>query len=150
MTVLHNIPPVYNRESRILILGSFPSVKSREGEFFYHHPQNRFWQVLSAVLGCPAPGSIDEKKAMLTSHGIALWDVIASCEITGFQRQQHPAPPSPTTSAASRQKRTCGPFSATDRRLSACTGVSSRRLWIFPPPLCPPPAPPTPHGLLRG
>ena len=83
MTALHNIPPVYNRASRILILGSFPSVKSREGRFFYHHPQNRFWQVLSAVLGCPVPGSVEEKTAMLLAHGVALWDVIASCEITG-------------------------------------------------------------------
>ena len=83
MTALHNIPPVYNRASRILILGSFPSVKSREGRFFYHHPQNRFWQVLAAVLGCPVPGSVEEKTAMLLAHGVALWDVIASCEITG-------------------------------------------------------------------
>lgn len=83
MTAQHNIPPVYDQSSRILILGSFPSVKSREGQFFYHHPQNRFWQVLAAVLGCPVPSSIEEKKAMLIDHGIALWDVIASCEITG-------------------------------------------------------------------
>lgn len=81
--VMHNIPPLYNADSRILILGSFPSVKSRAGQFFYHHPQNRFWKVLAGVLDCPVPGSIDEKRAMLLSHGIAVWDVIASCEITG-------------------------------------------------------------------
>ena len=83
MTARHNIPPVWDGRSRVLILGSFPSVKSREGQFFYHHPQNRFWRVLAAVLGCEVPGTIPEKKAMLLAHGVALWDVIASCEITG-------------------------------------------------------------------
>ncbi|MGN0478623.1 MAG: DNA-deoxyinosine glycosylase [Hominenteromicrobium sp.] len=83
MPVLHNIPPVFDENSRILILGSFPSVKSREGEFFYHHPQNRFWRVLAAVYGCEAPASVEEKRAFLLRHGAALWDVIASCEITG-------------------------------------------------------------------
>ena len=79
----HNIPPVWNEESRVLILGSFPSVKSREGRFFYHHPQNRFWKVLAAVLDCPVPKTVEEKTAMLLQNRIALWDVIASCEITG-------------------------------------------------------------------
>ena len=83
MPVLHNIPPVFDENSRILILGSFPSVKSRKGEFFYHHPQNRFWRVLAAVSGEETPGTIPEKRAFLLEHGIALWDVIASCEITG-------------------------------------------------------------------
>lgn len=81
--VLHEIQPVYNLESEILILGSFPSVKSREGEFFYHHPQNRFWKVLSGVLQCELPVTIAEKKQMLLTHHIAVWDVIASCTITG-------------------------------------------------------------------
>lgn len=80
---IHPIPPVYDSRSRVLILGSFPSVKSREEGFFYGHPQNRFWKVLSAVLGCSVPLSIGEKKQMLLDHGIALWDVIASCEIVG-------------------------------------------------------------------
>ena len=79
----HPFPPLFDAQSRILILGSFPSVKSREGQFFYHHPQNRVWKVLAAVLEVPVPGSIEEKAAMLHSHHIALWDVIASCEITG-------------------------------------------------------------------
>ena len=82
MTAEHNIPPVWDERSRILILGSFPSVKSREGQFFYHHPRNRFWRVLAAVLGCEVPGTIPEKKAMLLAHGVALWDVIASCDET--------------------------------------------------------------------
>ena len=83
MTQYHNIPPVYDKNSKILILGSFPSVKSREAKFFYGHPQNRFWKVLSAVLGCDCPVTAEEKKAMLLSHNIAVWDVIGSCEIMG-------------------------------------------------------------------
>ena len=81
--VIHEIPPVWNENSRVLILGSFPSVKSREGRFFYNHPQNRFWKVLAAILDCPVPRTIEEKKQMLLSHGIAVWDVIASCQIQG-------------------------------------------------------------------
>ena len=78
-TVTHPIPPVFDSASRILILGSFPSVKSREGHFFYH----RFWKTLAGILAVPVPGSIDEKKEFLLSHHIALWDVIASCSIEG-------------------------------------------------------------------
>ena len=81
--ISHPIPPVFDRHSKILILGSFPSVKSREALFFYGHPQNRFWKVTSSVFGTPEPHTIDEKKAFLLSHGIAVWDVIASCDITG-------------------------------------------------------------------
>lgn len=79
----HNIPPIWNEHSQVLILGSFPSVKSREGRFFYHHPQNRFWKVLAAVLDYPVSKTVEEKTAMLLQNRIALWDVIASCEITG-------------------------------------------------------------------
>ena len=81
--VIHNIPPVFDKNSEILILGSFPSVKSREAEFFYGHKQNRFWKVTSAVFGCNVPETIDEKKRFLLENRIALWDVIARCEITG-------------------------------------------------------------------
>jgi hypoxanthine-DNA glycosylase len=81
--VKHTIPPVWDENSRVLILGSFPSVKSREQQFFYGHKQNRFWRVIAGVLNCPVPQSIDEKKEMLLSHNIAVWDVIASCTITG-------------------------------------------------------------------
>ena len=80
---IHNIPPVYDKNSRILILGSFPSVKSREAEFFYGHPQNRFWRVLASIVGVETPSSTEEKREFLLSHGIAVWDVIASCEIEG-------------------------------------------------------------------
>jgi len=79
----HPFPPLYNENSKILILGSFPSVKSREKMFFYGHPQNRFWKVLSSVFGCAVPETIEEKKKLLLENGVALWDVIASCEITG-------------------------------------------------------------------
>lgn len=81
--ITHPIPPVYNKESRILILGSFPSVKSREGAFFYHHPQNRFWKVISALCRETLPTTIEEKKWLLLRNKIALWDVIESCEIVG-------------------------------------------------------------------
>ncbi len=81
--MIHTIDPVYDEHSTILILGSFPSVKSREQQFFYGHKQNRFWKVLAQVLKCDVPADIPQKKAMLTEHHIAVWDVIASCEITG-------------------------------------------------------------------
>lgn len=81
--ILHPIPPVYDSSSRILILGSFPSVKSREGCFFYHHPQNRFWKVLAAVLSQPVPETVEDKKKFLLKNHIAVWDVIASCTIEG-------------------------------------------------------------------
>ena len=79
----HNIPPEYGPLSRILILGSFPSVRSREEGFFYAHPQNRFWRVLAAVTGRDVPVSVDEKKELLSQSRIALWDVTASCAIEG-------------------------------------------------------------------
>ena len=83
MTEIHSIPPVYDQYSRVLILGSFPSVRSREVGFFYGHPQNRFWTTLSHVLGSEKPQTVEEKRAFLQTNGSALWDVIASCEITG-------------------------------------------------------------------
>lgn len=81
--VVHAIPPVFDRHSRILILGSFPSVQSRKGQFFYHHPRNRFWAVLSLALGEPQPETVEEKRAFLLRNRLAVWDVIASCEIQG-------------------------------------------------------------------
>ena len=81
--IRHPIPPLYDEHSGILILGSFPSVKSRETAFFYGHPQNRFWKVLSRVLEAPTPETIPEKREFLLSHKVAVWDVIASCEIRG-------------------------------------------------------------------
>lgn len=81
--VIHPIEPVYDAASQVLILGSFPSVRSREEKFFYGHPQNRFWKVLAAVFGCEVPQSVEEKRTFLLAHHIALWDVIASCEVHG-------------------------------------------------------------------
>ena len=80
---VHPIPPLFDQNSEILILGSFPSVKSREVGFFYGHKQNRFWRVTAALCGCGVPATIEEKKAMLLSHHFALWDVIRSCKIRG-------------------------------------------------------------------
>lgn len=81
--ILHPIPPVFDADSRILILGSFPSVRSREEGFFYGHPRNRFWAVLSRLLEEPLPATVEEKKAFLLRSRIALWDVIQSCTLTG-------------------------------------------------------------------
>lgn len=81
--IYHPIKPLYDNNSEILILGSFPSVKSREQMFFYGHPQNRFWKVTAAVFGDEVPQTIEEKKVFLLKNRVALWDVIASCEISG-------------------------------------------------------------------
>lgn len=81
--IIHPIKPLYNENSRILILGSFPSVKSREQMFFYGHPQNRFWSLAAKIFSCEVPKSVDEKKKLALKHGIAMWDVISSCEIEG-------------------------------------------------------------------
>ncbi len=81
MTQIHNIKPLFNSSSAILILGSFPSVKSREGRFFYHHPQNRFWRVLSAVMQKDTPETVGQKREFLLNSRIALWDVVCSCDI---------------------------------------------------------------------
>lgn len=82
-TVYHNFEPLYQPDSKILLLGSIPSPKSREQGFFYGHPQNRFWRVLAAVCRQAVPQTIEEKRALCTAHHIALWDVLASCEIKG-------------------------------------------------------------------
>lgn len=81
--ITHPIPPLYNENSRVLILGSFPSRASRSAAFFYGHPRNRFWQIIARVTGDPTPQSTDEKRALALRHGIALWDTIASCDIRG-------------------------------------------------------------------
>lgn len=82
----HEFPPVYDENSRILILGSFPSVKSRKQQFYYGHPQNRFWRVIYAAAASEEerfPKTVPDRRAFLLRHGIALWDVIAECEIVG-------------------------------------------------------------------
>ena len=81
--ITHEFEPIFDERSRILILGTLPSVKSREGQFYYHHPQNRFWKVLAKICKTEPPATIAEKKAMLLEHGIAIWDVVQSCDIIG-------------------------------------------------------------------
>lgn len=93
--VTHTFEPVFDEHSRILILGTFPSVKSRENRFYYGHPQNRFWKVLAGVIALQhaqertaaatiaVPQTVEEKKAFLLEHHIAIWDVIAGCDIVG-------------------------------------------------------------------
>lgn len=82
MRVFHELEPIYDLDSKILILGSFPSVKSRENHFYYGHPQNRFWRILEVLYDVKLD-SIDSKKSFLYKNSIALWDVISSCEIQG-------------------------------------------------------------------
>lgn len=79
----HPFEPVYDANSNVLILGTFPSVKSREHHFYYGHPQNRFWKVIAALTKSELPTTLEAKKALLLTHGIAIWDVIHSCDITG-------------------------------------------------------------------
>lgn len=81
--VTHTFEPVYDDTSKILILGSFPSVKSREQQFYYGHPQNRFWKVIAQICREEVPESPEEKQMLLKKHHIALWDVIESCDIMG-------------------------------------------------------------------
>ena len=81
--VEHPFPPVAGPDSRVLILGSFPSVRSREEGFFYGHPRNRFWPLMAALYGEDVPQTIPERRALILRHGLALWDVIASCRIEG-------------------------------------------------------------------
>ncbi len=82
-TVLHPLEPVFDKASRILILGTMPSVRSREAGFYYMNPQNRFWSILCAILREPLPKTADERRMLVLEHGIALWDVLRSCEIEG-------------------------------------------------------------------
>lgn len=81
--VSHDFEPVFDENSKVLILGTFPSVKSRENQFYYGHPQNRFWKVIAGLTESEVPHTIEEKKKLLLEHGIAIWDVIESCDIIG-------------------------------------------------------------------
>ena len=83
MVIQHPFEPVYNRDSRVLILGTMPSPVSRAEAFYYTHPRNRFWPVLAAVFNAPLPAGIAEKRALILDNGLALWDVLASCDIAG-------------------------------------------------------------------
>ena len=81
--IVHPFGPLYDERSEILILGSLPSVKSREQNFFYGHPQNRFWPLLAALFGEAPPATVAEKRALALRHRVALWDTIWSCDILG-------------------------------------------------------------------
>ena len=85
--VIHPFAPVWNAQSRVLVLGSFPSVRSREMGFYYGHPQNRFWRVLSMLYQEGLPISVQERRAFVLRHGVALWDALASCDIVGSSDQ---------------------------------------------------------------
>ncbi len=81
--VVQTFAPVYDKDSSVLILGTLPSVKSRESCFYYGHPQNRFWKVLAEIFEEPVPQTIDEKKGLLLRNRVAIWDVVESCDIIG-------------------------------------------------------------------
>ena len=118
--VFHTIPPIVSPESEILILGTMPSPKSRERAFYYAHPQNRFWPALALALGEPLPPTNEEKSSLILRHRLALWDVLASCEITGASDAsiKNPVPNDiPALIAHSRIRRVL------------CTGATSARLY---------------------
>lgn len=143
--VVHPFEPVYDENSEILILGTFPSVRSRQTEFYYGHPQNRFWRVLARLTGEEVPQSIAEKRSLLLRHGIALWDVLGSCDIRGSSD-------SSICNAEPTDIRRI--LEAADIRAIYANGGTAARLyrkyqqpnWAFPSFRCPPPAPPTPAG----
>ena len=83
LAIHHPFAPVFDSTSRVLVLGTFPSVQSRANAFYYGHPQNRFWPMLAALFGTVVPSSVEEKTALLLTHHVALWDVLASCDIAG-------------------------------------------------------------------
>lgn len=82
-TIKHTFDPVWDQQSEILILGTFPSVKSRENHFYYGHPQNRFWRLIAAIYEEAVPETVDEKKELILRHHLAVWDVIGQCDIIG-------------------------------------------------------------------
>lgn len=81
--IVHPLEPLYDKNSKIIVLGSFPSVKTREYGFFYGHPQNRFWKIMEVLFDCDLDKSIDERKNFMLEHNIAMWDTIYACDIVG-------------------------------------------------------------------
>ena len=143
----HGFEPVFDERSRVLVLGSFPSVLSRANDFYYGNPQNRFWRVAAACLGEPVPATIAEKRRMLLAHGIALWDVIASCDIVGSSdasiRNVRPADIGRVTGVAPSSA-----SSATVPRPGVSTVAISSPSRAFPRRCFPARARPTPRGRL--
>ena len=119
-TVTHEIQPVFDNRSRVLLLGTMPSPASREQGFYYGHPQNRFWRVLAAIFDEPAPRTIEEKRDMLLRHHIALWDVLASCEIEGA---------SDASIRGARPNDLARIFDAVDIRVVFATGTKAGELY---------------------
>ncbi len=116
----HPFPPLYDENSRVLILGSFPSVRSREERFYYGHPQNRFWRLIASLYGRPVPDTVARKKELILGNALALWDCAASCEITG------------SSDASIRQARANDVGMILDRcdiRRIFCNGKTSWRLY---------------------
>ena len=144
-TQVHNIPPLYDEKSRVLILGSFPSVKSREAAFFYAHPQNRFWPTLAAVLGEETPKTVKEKKAMALRRGVAMWDTIGSCEIVGSSDASI-TNVVPNDLSSFWMRRTFRPSSATAARPTPAIKNTAARSSGARPSSFPPPRRPTPDG----
>ncbi|MDE6867552.1 MAG: DNA-deoxyinosine glycosylase [Clostridia bacterium] len=83
--VKYGFAPLFDKDSKLLILGSFPSVKSRKVEFYYGNPQNRFWRIVCSYFGEDVPQNTEGKKSFLLKHNIALWDIVTECEISGSQ-----------------------------------------------------------------
>lgn len=81
--IVHPVEALFNENSKILILGTFPSVKSREAKFFYGHPQNRFWRVMARLCDAELPQTVEDKKKLILDNHFALWDVIHSCDVEG-------------------------------------------------------------------
>ena len=129
---IHPFDPIYDRDSRILILGTFPSVKSREVQFYYGHPRNRFWKILSTLFGEATPQTIDEKIEFLKAHHIALWDTCAACDIDGSSdaaiKNAVPNDISPILKTAGIRAVFCGGKTAArlyERHLLPTTGITA-------------------------
>ena len=118
--VIHTLEPIFDRRSRVLLLGTIPSPKSRETGFYYGNPHNRFWNVLAAVYREPVPQSIAEKRMFLLRHKIALWDVLSSCEIQGASDGSITAPAANNLSLI---------LSRADIRAVFCTGTKAAQLY---------------------
>lgn len=142
---LHTIDPVWDENSKVLILGSFPSVKSREEGFFYGHKQNRFWRVLASVCDCSVPQNIDEKKSMLLANGIAVWDVIHSCDIVGSSDSSIKNVV-PNDIADIVKNLILSEYLQTAKRQMNCTKNTLSKPWVFQPNVCRPQARQTLYG----
>ena len=143
MLVTHEFGPWYDTQSRVLVLGTMPSPKSREAGFYYAHPQNRFWRVLPALYGePPLIGNITAQQDFLTRRHIALWDVLASCEIEGASDSsiRNPVPNDMNVIYAPRQS---GRFSPRDKRQAHSIKNIACRSAVYPFRYCHPPLLPT-------